>query len=76
MSVSIVFIQNQSNKIETICSIPGQSANSVCKQGVGFNFSYLRALGRLRLIAALGSEVTSKNVQWGARNFARQFVRH
>jgi hypothetical protein len=39
MSVSIVFIQNQSNKIETICSIPGQPANSVCKQRVVFNFS-------------------------------------
>jgi hypothetical protein len=39
MSVSIVFIQNQSNKIETICSIPGQPATSVCKQGVVFFFN-------------------------------------
>jgi hypothetical protein len=41
MSVSIVFIQNQSDKIETICSIPGQPANSVCKQRVVFNFFLL-----------------------------------
>jgi hypothetical protein len=39
MSVSIVFIQNQTNKIETICSIPGQPAKSVYKQRVVFNFS-------------------------------------
>jgi hypothetical protein len=39
MSVSIVLIQNQSNKIETICSTPGQPANSVCKQRVVLNFS-------------------------------------
>jgi hypothetical protein len=39
MSVSIVLIQNQSNKIETICSIPGQPPNSVCKQRVVLNFS-------------------------------------
>jgi hypothetical protein len=38
MSVLIVLIQNQSNKIETICSIPGQPANSVCKQRVDFKF--------------------------------------
>jgi hypothetical protein len=48
MSVSIVFIQNQSNKIEAICLIPGQPAKSVYKhvykQRVVFNFSQMRTV--------------------------------
>jgi hypothetical protein len=39
MSVSIVLIENQSNGIETICLIPRQPTNSVCKQRVVFNFA-------------------------------------
>jgi hypothetical protein len=62
----MVLIQNQSNKIETICSIPGQPANSVCKQRVSVWSNYDPIFGN----AGTGS--TSHSFSKGADQKARR----